>query len=97
MSNDVDHDDTAAGTTPSEHEPGDGGAGDEKPSEGKAKHSLGERIREHLMAAEVAAEESAGYGFVTESIEAAEAAVDPDHELGSAGQDDESDEEASKH
>lgn len=50
---------------------------DEKP-----KHGLGERIREHLRAAEVAAEEAAGYGFVTETVEAAEAAINPDHELG---------------
>lgn len=50
---------------------------DEKP-----RHGLGERIREHLRAAEVAAEEAAGYGFVTETVEAAEAAVNPDHELG---------------
>ena len=46
------------------------------------KHGLGERIREHLRAAEVAAEEAAGYGFVTETVEAAEAAINPDHELG---------------
>lgn len=50
---------------------------DEKP-----KHGLGDRIREHLRAAEVAAEEAAGYGFVAETVEAAEAAINPDHELG---------------
>ena len=46
------------------------------------KHGLGERIREHLRAAEGAAEESAGYGWVTEAVEAVEAAVNPKHELG---------------
>lgn len=54
---------------------------DEQPEE-KHKEGLGERIRDRLRAAEVAAEESAGYGFVTEAVEAAEAAVNPDHELG---------------
>ena len=47
------------------------------------KRPLGERLREHLLAAEVAAEEAAGYGWATEAVEAAEAAVDPEHELGS--------------
>ena len=46
------------------------------------KHGIGERVREHLKAAEVAAEESAAYGWVTEAVEAVEAAVNPKHELG---------------
>ena len=46
------------------------------------KRGIGERIHDHLTAAEVAAEEAAGYGWATEAVEAAEAAVDPDHELG---------------
>lgn len=50
--------------------------------EQKPKRSLGERLREHLLAAEVAAEEAAGYGWATEAVEAAEAAVEPEHELG---------------
>ena len=52
-----------------------------KPEEAP-KRGLGERIREHLEAAEVAAEESAAYGWVTEAVEAVEAAVNPKHELG---------------
>ena len=46
------------------------------------KRTIGERVREHLLAAEVAAEEAAGYGWATEAVEAAEAAADPEHELG---------------
>ena len=48
----------------------------------KPKEGLGERVRDHLRAAEVAAEEAAGYGWATEAVEATEAAVDPEHELG---------------
>ena len=56
---------------------------DEEPTPEEApKHGLGQRIREHLQAAEVAAEESAAYGWVTEAVEAVEAAVNPKHELG---------------
>lgn len=50
--------------------------------EKKPKRSLGERIHDRLVAAEVAAEESAGYGWATEAVEAVETAVDPEHELG---------------
>ena len=67
---------------------------DEKTEE-THKAGLGERIREHLRAAEVAAEESAGYGFVTEAVEAAEAAVNPEHELGPQREGDKPDEDAS--
>lgn len=52
-----------------------------KPEEAP-KHGFGERIREHLQAAEVAAEESAAYGWVAGTVEAVEAAVNPKHELG---------------
>jgi hypothetical protein len=63
---------------------------DEEPQpEEKPKHGIGERIREHLQAAEVAAEESAAYGWVTEAVEAVEAAVNPKHELGPQKHDDE--------
>lgn len=63
---------------------------DKEPTpEEKPKHGLGERIREHLQAAEVAAEESAAYGWVTEAVEALEAAVNPKHELGPQKHDDE--------
>ena len=56
---------------------------DEEPTPDETpKHGLGERIREHLQAAEVAAEESAAYGFVAGAVEAIEAAVNPKHELG---------------
>lgn len=55
---------------------------EESTPEEKPKRGLGERIREHIQAAEVAAEEAAGYGFVAETVEAVEAAVNPEHELG---------------
>ena len=66
-----------------------------KPKTGKArKATVGERIHrfeeavhDHVLAAEVAAEESAGYGSVTSAVEAAEAAVVPEHELGHAKRD----------
>lgn len=47
-------------------------------------HRLEEAVHDHVLAAEVAAEESAGYGYATSIVEAAEAAVEPEHELGSA-------------
>ncbi|MBV9100004.1 MAG: hypothetical protein JO198_03045 [Candidatus Dormibacteraeota bacterium] len=60
-----------------------------KPKAKGEHHGIGERLHhaeqvlhDHLLAAEVAAEEAAGYGSVTAAIEAAEAAVDPAHELG---------------
>jgi hypothetical protein len=40
-------------------------------------------VHDHLLAAEVAAEEAAGYGSLTAAREAAETAVNPEHELGS--------------
>lgn len=40
-------------------------------------------VHDHLLAAEVAAEEAAGYGSLTAAREAAESAVNPAHELGS--------------
>ncbi|HEY6468376.1 MAG TPA: hypothetical protein VI434_01280 [Candidatus Dormibacteraeota bacterium] len=43
-------------------------------------------VHDHLLAAEVAAEEAAGYGSLTAAREAAEAAVNPDHELGDGGE-----------
>lgn len=51
----------------------------------KPKRSLGRRLHDRFLAAEVAAEEAAGYGSVTAAVEAAESAVDPEHELGHAG------------
>ena len=39
-------------------------------------------IHERVEAAEVAAEEAAGYGSLTAAVEAAETAADPAHELG---------------
>lgn len=59
-----------------------------KPEE-TPKHGLGERIREHIQAAEVAAEESAAYGWVAGTVEAVEAAVNPNHELGPQKHEDE--------
>jgi hypothetical protein len=70
----VDHD-MAMAKKPKTDKP----AGEQKPKE-----SLGRRIHDHLVAAEVAAEEAAGYGSVTVAVEAAEAAVAPEHELGHA-------------
>ena len=57
-------------------------AGDSKPKKEKHRHRLSESIHERLAAAEVAAEEAASYGWVTEGVEAVEAAVDPSRELG---------------
>lgn len=63
---------------------------DEEPTPEEApKHGLGERIREHLQAAEAAAEESAAYGWVAGTVEAVEAAVNPKHELGPQKHEDE--------
>jgi len=42
---------------------------------------LEDAVHERLLAARVAAEESAGYGSVTAAVEAAETAVNPEHEL----------------
>jgi hypothetical protein len=53
----------------------------EKQKQAEPKRKLGERIHDRLVAAQVAAEEAAGYGWATEAVEAAEAAVDPEHEL----------------
>lgn len=60
-----------------------------KPAGKREHHSIGERLHhaeqvlhQHVLAAEVAAEEAAGYGSLTAAVEAAEAAVNPDHELG---------------
>ncbi len=39
-------------------------------------------VHDRLIAAEVAAEEAAGFGSLTAAREAAEAAVNPAHELG---------------
>jgi hypothetical protein len=39
-------------------------------------------VHDHFVAAEVAAEEAAGYGSLTAAREAAETAVNPEHELG---------------
>ena len=39
-------------------------------------------VHDRLLAAEVAAEEAAGYGSLTAAREAAETAVNPEHELG---------------
>jgi hypothetical protein len=61
----------------------------QKKSAAAPKSSLSERLHhaeqvlhDHILAAEVAAEEAAAYGSVTTAVEAAEAAVDPEHELG---------------
>jgi hypothetical protein len=43
---------------------------------------LEDSLHDRLLAAEVAAEEAAGYGSLTAAREAAETAVNPEHELG---------------
>ena len=65
-----------------------------KKSAAEPKASLSERLHhaeqvlhDHILAAEVAAEEAAGYGSVTTAVEAVEAAADPEHELGHADDD----------
>ena len=52
-------------------------------------HHAEQVLHEHILAAEVAAEEAAAYGSVTTAVEAAEAAAVPAHELGDG--DDEAD------
>ena len=54
-----------------------------KPKQDRKPHqTLGEKIHERVLAAEVAAEEAATYGALTEAVEAVEAAADPEHEAG---------------
>jgi len=55
-----------------------------KPSRGPIRR-LEDAVHDRLLAARVAAEESAGYGSVTAAVEAAEAAVNPEHELEEGG------------
>jgi hypothetical protein len=43
---------------------------------------LEDALHDRFLAAEVAAEEAAGYGSLTAAREAAETAVNPEHELG---------------
>ncbi len=45
-------------------------------------HRVEDAVHDRFLAAEVAAEEAAGYGSLTAAREAAEAAVNPAHELG---------------
>ena len=45
---------------------------------------LEDALHDRLLAAEVAAEEAAGYGSLTAAREAAETVVNPEHELGDA-------------
>ena len=44
-------------------------------------------VHDRILAAEVAAEEAAGYGSLTAAREAAETAANPSHELGDGGDD----------
>src|SRR5437588_6026348 len=55
-----------------------------KATVGERIHRFEEAVHDHVLAAEVAAEESAGYGSLTSAVEAAEAAAVPEHELGHA-------------
>ena len=59
-------------TPPTEEQP--------KPTRGPIRR-LEDAVHERLLAARVAAEESAGYGSVTAAVEVAETAVNPEHEL----------------
>lgn len=52
-------------------------------------HRFEDAVHDRLLAAEVAAEEAAGYGSLTAAREAAEAAVNPAHELGNGDDDSE--------
>jgi hypothetical protein len=45
-------------------------------------HHAEQVLHDHILAAEVAAEEAAAYGPVTTAVEAVEAAAVPEHELG---------------
>jgi hypothetical protein len=45
-------------------------------------HHAEQVLHDHILAAEVAAEEAAAYGPVTTAVEATEAAAVPEHELG---------------
>jgi hypothetical protein len=45
-------------------------------------------VHDRFLAAEVAAEEAAGYGSLTAAREAAETAANPDHELGTGDEPD---------
>jgi hypothetical protein len=45
-------------------------------------HRFEDAVHDRVLAAEVAAEEAAGYGSLTAAREAAETAVNPEHELG---------------
>jgi len=56
----------------------------DKPHEG-----LAERIHDRIVAAEVAAEEAAGYGPGTAALEAVEGAADPDREAEEATREEE--------
>jgi hypothetical protein len=63
-------------------------ASDSPPEHPKGRiRRLEDALHDRLLAAEVAAEEAAGYGSLTAAREAAETAINPDHELGDAGED----------
>jgi hypothetical protein len=61
---------------------------DAPPAEDPPEHEKGrlrrfeDAIHDRVLAAEVAAEEAAGYGTLTAAREAAETAANPEHELG---------------
>jgi hypothetical protein len=55
------------------------------PEHGKSRlRRFEDAVHDRLLAAEVAAEEAAGYGSLTAAREAAETAANPEHELGGA-------------
>ncbi|HEY8673788.1 MAG TPA: hypothetical protein VIM76_08530 [Candidatus Dormibacteraeota bacterium] len=62
-------------------------APDDPPEHPKGRiRRLEDALHDRLLAAEVAAEEAAGYGYLTAAREAAETAVNPEHELGGGGE-----------
>lgn len=62
-------------------------APDDPPEHPKGRiRRLEDALHDRLLAAEVAAEEAAGYGSLTAAREAAETAVNPEHELGDGGE-----------
>jgi hypothetical protein len=65
---------------------------DEAPEHEKSRlRRLEDAVHDRLLAAEVAAEEAAGYGSLTAAREAAETAANPKHELGDGGDSDAAD------
>jgi hypothetical protein len=71
----------------SDSPPSDEPAPEDSPEHEKSLlHRFEDAVHDRFVAAEVAAEEAAGYGSLTAAREAAEAAANPAHELGGDGE-----------